>query len=232
MVSITKTGSDSDWVRARKPEQIEERRAAILDAATELFAEVDYSEVSLNAIARSAGFTKSNVYRYFSSREEIYLVLFLDEYRAWIERLIACLDQLPAESNADQISTSFVNEMLSHKRLLNLAPQLALSLERYSSEEAVLEFKLELAELGNRLAPAWARHLPGATDEDLGFLHGVIHALAAGLWPLCNPSETVLRILARPELSSIKMDFSPLMERAISAMIKEIRNKPGNDEGT
>jgi len=68
-----------NWERARRPEQTAARRKEILNAAKALFAELEYEEISLNAIAREAGFSKPNVYRYFSTREEIFLAIFEEE---------------------------------------------------------------------------------------------------------------------------------------------------------
>jgi len=65
--------------RARKPEEIEARRETLLAAAAELFDAEGPMGAGLNAIAARAGFTKSNVYRYFESREQVLLELFLSE---------------------------------------------------------------------------------------------------------------------------------------------------------
>ena len=62
-----------DFQRARKPEERIIRRDALLAAAAELFDEGGPAGAGLNAIAARAGFTKSNVYRYFESREEVLL---------------------------------------------------------------------------------------------------------------------------------------------------------------
>ncbi|MBW2256137.1 MAG: helix-turn-helix transcriptional regulator [Deltaproteobacteria bacterium] len=43
----------------------------MLGAATEFFEERDTKTVSINAIARRAGLSKSDLHRYFASREEI-----------------------------------------------------------------------------------------------------------------------------------------------------------------
>ena len=43
------------WQRARNPEQKEQRRVAILDAAATLFEQGGLDNVSLNAIATEAG---------------------------------------------------------------------------------------------------------------------------------------------------------------------------------
>jgi AcrR family transcriptional regulator len=225
MVSKTNNSTETKWVRARRPEQVAQRRRAILEAAAELFTEREYSEVSLNEIARRASFTKSNVYRYFATREEIFLALFLEEYGSWVDGLAKALGRLAADSDSAAISRAVIREMVKHERLLNLASLLAVSLERNSSHDAVLAFKLSLAAANDLLMPAYARLLPGTSGEDLGYLHAGFHALAAGLWPLCNPNETARKVLSRPELSHFLLEFSPLMERVLSAMIEDIRRQ-------
>ena len=59
-------------------EQIEEKRLAIAHAAAELIFRNGYNETSVSQIARQTGIGKSTIYDYFSSKEEIILIL-LDE---------------------------------------------------------------------------------------------------------------------------------------------------------
>ena len=61
--------------RARQPNQIAERKEAVLRAALKLFQKHGLENVSLNDIAQEIGCAKSNLYRYFESREHIYLLL-------------------------------------------------------------------------------------------------------------------------------------------------------------
>ena len=68
------------YQRARRPEQKEERREAILAAAHALAVERSVRAVSLGDIAREVGLAKSNLLRYFESREEIFLTLLLREW--------------------------------------------------------------------------------------------------------------------------------------------------------
>ena len=59
--------------RARSEEQREARRQAILGAAAAMLAEMPVAEVTLNELSRRAGLAKSNVLRYFETREEVFL---------------------------------------------------------------------------------------------------------------------------------------------------------------
>lgn len=54
----------------------ERRRRKILEAATQLFAGTPYTEVQVEEIARLAGVGKPTLYRYFPSKEVLYLEVF------------------------------------------------------------------------------------------------------------------------------------------------------------
>ncbi len=74
------------YLRARNPEQKEERRQHLLDVARALIdAESDLKLLSLNEIARSAKMAKANIYRYFESREALLLELLWDEWQDWFK---------------------------------------------------------------------------------------------------------------------------------------------------
>ena len=51
------------------------RRDQILDAASALFAERGYDEVTIEDIAKSAGVARGLVHHYFGGRKEVYLAL-------------------------------------------------------------------------------------------------------------------------------------------------------------
>ena len=72
--------------RARSEEQREARRRAILDAAAAMLAEMPVSEVTLNELSRRASLAKSNVLRYFESREAVLLELLDSAWQDWLTR--------------------------------------------------------------------------------------------------------------------------------------------------
>ena len=70
--------------RARSEEQREMRRQAILGAAVAMLAEMPVAQVTLNELSRRAGLAKSNVLRYFESREAVLLELLDSAWRDWL----------------------------------------------------------------------------------------------------------------------------------------------------
>ena len=90
--------------RARSEEQRELRRRAILDAAAAMLTEMPVAEVTLNELSRRAGLAKSNVLRYFESREAILLELLDRAAKLWLselpEQLAAGMEAWNAEVKA------------------------------------------------------------------------------------------------------------------------------------
>ncbi|MBY6682253.1 TetR/AcrR family transcriptional regulator [Rhodococcus sp. BP-316] len=67
--------------RNRRPQDREEKRAEIIDAATTLFVEAGFDGTPLSRIAQSAGVTPNTIYWYFSDKDEL-LVAALTEITA------------------------------------------------------------------------------------------------------------------------------------------------------
>ncbi|WP_043624155.1 TetR/AcrR family transcriptional regulator [Nonomuraea candida] len=96
----------SAFLRARRPEHKQQRREAILDAARELARASGVRNVSLGAVAEAVGLAKSNIVRYFGTREEIYLQLMVDEWRQWADDVSAHLAASAATSAATSTSAA------------------------------------------------------------------------------------------------------------------------------
>ncbi|MGW6706432.1 TetR/AcrR family transcriptional regulator, partial [Streptomyces sp. NPDC054956] len=79
----------TNFQRARSEEQRAARRRAILDAAAAMLTEMPVAQVTLNELSRRAGLAKSNVLRYFESREEILLELLGGASRELVDHLDA-----------------------------------------------------------------------------------------------------------------------------------------------
>jgi AcrR family transcriptional regulator len=70
----------------------DERRNAIIEAATEIFAKVGYERASMAMIAERTGGSKTTLYGYFPSKEELYFVAMTGPLAEQGERLLALLD--------------------------------------------------------------------------------------------------------------------------------------------
>src|SRR5215475_14499928 len=97
--------------RARSQEQREVRRQAILATAAAMLTEMPVAQITLNELSRRVGLAKSNVLRYFESREAVLLVLLDSAWQDWLADLAGELDagvdkSAPAAARGDQVAAA------------------------------------------------------------------------------------------------------------------------------
>ncbi len=206
--------------RARKPEEQQLRREAILAAAAELFDAQGPQGAGLNAIAAKAGFTKSNVYRYFESREEVLMSLFIAELEAFVDafeaHVLACA---PGDIEA---LAGCAAVFVSRPRFCALLAIIPSVLEHNVSVDKIIELKRGVARLNTRIATTMQSRLPGASFDDCAWVAGTAAMLVAGIWPHTTPSAAAAQVLAMPEYAFLKPAPERDLSRAIRALLQSI----------
>jgi TetR/AcrR family fatty acid metabolism transcriptional regulator len=84
--------------RVRILQERQARMELILNAAEQLFVEKGYADTSINDIAEAADFSRTSIYQYFSSKEEIY-VNILERYTDLLIEHVAEAVQKPATTS-------------------------------------------------------------------------------------------------------------------------------------
>lgn len=213
--------AEQSFQRARKPEEINQRRETLLAAAAELFDAEGPAGAGLNAIAAKAGFTKSNVYRYFESREQVLLELFGDEFVKLVDALEAALRQL-TPGDVPALAETITATFLAHPRCCQLIAILASTLEQNVSEATITRTKLHMQGQNARVVAALAAQLPGASPADCAWAIGMFGSLIAGIWPSANPPPAAQAVLARPEFETLRIQPARDLRRAAEALLGSI----------
>lgn len=92
----------------------EKNRAAILEAALEVFSQAGFRGATLDQIAKTAGLSKPNLLYYFPSKEEIHNALLEDLLGNWLEPL----ETLDANGNPVDEIINYVLRKLEMARTL------------------------------------------------------------------------------------------------------------------
>jgi AcrR family transcriptional regulator len=211
--------------RARSAEQRETRRRTILSTAAAMLEEMPVGEVSLNELSRRVGLAKSNVLRYFESREEILLEL-LDQARSqWLAGLAgqlgAAVDPAGDERDrGDQIAAVIADSLGSRRVLCDLLTAQDGVLEHNVSVEIAARYKRAFLADIESLAALVRHHLPELRQDDSFRLSGMALLLVSALWPATRPSASMLAAYeADPALAATRMYFAPALREAVSVLI-------------
>ena len=212
-----------NWQRATTDDKKTERKAAIYQAAFTLFKKKGYDKVSFNAIAVEAGFTKSNMYRYFNSKDDIFLNVFAELFKQWVEDFSQELQSLAQETAAIHFAKAWINTLLAQQKLLDLMPILFTSLERNSSFEQLLEFKRLSMGLLYRLTLDITRIYPDIEGERAFKLLTLSYAATSNSWAASKQSEALEKLYHMEEFQVLKPDFEKDLTSAIEIIIHGLK---------
>lgn len=209
----------AEFQRARAPAEKAQRRRQILAACAALLAAGGWEAVSLSAIARGAGIAKSNLYRYFESREDILLELLVEDEDAWVGELEGALAPLAGRGDIDAVARAVAATLAARPATCKLIPLLAGVLEQNVSAAAVLRFKTRLLGVSLRIGNALHVAVPGLPHAQTGALLRYLHALVAGLWPMAHPPAASARLLQRPEFQAMACRFEDDLAHSFAALL-------------
>ena len=104
-------GMVEQWTRERR---LERTRALLLDAAEQVFAEKGFTTASLDDIARAAGYTKGAIYKHFTTKEDLFLVVSDRYWRRYFDNFADVL------SAATEVGASELEAIATRWRQLSL----------------------------------------------------------------------------------------------------------------
>ena len=176
------------------------RRSAIMNSAREMLAEKDLAEISLRELSNRIGLAKSNVLRYFDSREAIFLEVLDEEFQAWLTDLDTRLGRPRARkanyANEIRVAGAVADSLVDRQLLCELLGSMAGVLERNISLDFARDFKARAMGRIAELAQLVARQLPWLPREFTEFFAQGALTLAAGMYPFSVPTEPVRAAIA------------------------------------
>ena len=210
--------------RARSEEQREARRQAILGAAAAMLAEMPVAEVTLNELSRRAGLAKSNVLRYFESREAVLLELLDSAWQDWLTQLDAELADAvvagdPVASRADQLAAAVAASLAARPMLCDLISAQAAVLERNVSPQVAAQYKRASIAGISALGTLLLRSVPELGQPAAFRLAGAAVMTTAALWPHTQPSAAMLAAYAAdPALAAMRLDFTATLREVLEVL--------------
>ena len=208
----------AEFIRARSPEQKEQRLDEIKGAVRRQFAERPYHEITLTTIAEELGWSRANLYKYVTTKEEIFLLLTADECDAYFEALLAALPEGDQIAPADA-ANAWADVAAAHQEYFRLGDLLATIVETNVTVERLMDFKRgyydHVTEMRKRLP-----QVTGIAPEHVEPLLLAIYYHATGLVSSCWSNPLIAEALRRLGVERPETDFRAEM-RGFIAMCLE-----------
>ena len=213
-------------LRARREEDKDERRRALLDAARSLFEEQSYSHVKIAEVAARAGFAKGTVFVYYPTKEALFLALCEHHLGEWMGALESELEGTRARMSAARTARMIAGSLVAKPTLVRLLALLGSVLEQEADVTTIAAFKTKLVEGIARSGALLERKLAILPSGGGAHLLVRTYALVVGLHSLCEPSSNARRAIdENPHLAALRFDFESELESALLLILRGLERE-------
>lgn len=122
-------------------ELIKTRKEEIVNACEKLYKIMSFKDITMKVIAKSTTFTRTSIYNYFYTKEEIFLTLTKKEYDIWNKDLTEIIEKNEKLSK-DNIAKEIAKTLEKREQMLKLVSMNHFDMEANSRQEILIEFKV------------------------------------------------------------------------------------------
>lgn len=198
------------------PELTAERREEIISACEKLYQTMNFKDITLIEIGKVTSFTRTSIYNYFNTKEEIFLAMLQKEYELWVkelEKIISDNKHLSKEKFADLLAKSLENR----RQLLKLMSMNHFDMEENSSNENLTDFKRAYGKSLNTVEKCLEKFFPKmSAEEKENFLY-VFFPFVYGIYPYAVVTEKQNVAMEKAE---VNFKFHSIYELAFKCILK------------
>ncbi|MDD7049291.1 MAG: TetR family transcriptional regulator [Lachnospiraceae bacterium] len=170
------------------PELTAARKEEIINACEQLYQTMSFKEITLKEIGNVTSFTRTSIYNYFQTKEEIFLALFQREYDRWNEDLTNILNE------NEQLTKKELAELISHslagrKQLLKLLSMNNFDMEANSRQELLTAFKHSYGRSMQLISMVVQKFCPEMTVSDIQNFIYIFFPFMFGIYPYTEVTE-------------------------------------------
>ncbi|GIG87712.1 TetR/AcrR family transcriptional regulator [Plantactinospora endophytica] len=219
--------------RARSEEQRAERRRDILETAAAMLDELPVAKISLNELSRRVCLAKSNVLRYFESREAVLLELLDAKIREWLGQLGAELDNgidaaATAQQRADRLAAVLSASCAARPVLCDLMGNQAAVLEHNISTRVAADYKRAAIEHVQVLARHMRTYVPEFGEHDAERFAAATMLLVGATWTHSRPAPAMRMVYEEhPELAVLRIEFADVLRQLLEVLASGLLSRQG-----
>ena len=164
------------------PELTAARKEEIINACEQLYQTMSFKDITLKEIGAVTSFTRTSIYNYFQTKEEIFLALYEREYDRWNEELETIrnsYDSLSRSELAEKIASSIANR----QQLLKLLSMNNYDMEANSRPELLASFKRAYGESMRNMCRLLEKFCLEMTVEEIQNFIYIFFPFMFGIYP-------------------------------------------------
>lgn len=194
------------------------RKEEIVNACASLYETMGFKDITIRDIGAKTSFTRTSVYNYFQTKEEIFLALLQREHEAWtadLETIASEHDELTVDEFADELARTL------EKRgcMLKLMSMNLYDMEGNSRLESLVSFKKTYADALQVISRCLKKFFPAMPEREIqDFLYAFFPFLF-GVYPYTSHTEKQLEAMELAHVNYTEYSIYELTRSFIARML-------------
>ena len=184
------------------PELTAARKEEIISACEQLYKTMSFKDITLKEIGNVTSFTRTSIYNYFQTKEEIFLALYTREYDRWNEDLQGILNE-NAKLSKKQLSEKIASSIAKREQLLKLLSMNNYDMESNSRPELLVSFKVSYGESLRNIQKILKKFCPEMNEADIKSFIYVFFPFMFGIYPYTTVTDK-----QREAMNKANVDFT------------------------
>ncbi len=194
------------------------RREEILAACRKLYETRSFKEITLKEIGQQTSFTRTSIYNYFETKEEIFLALFQREYELFAADLEGLCERGEG-LNRDSLASELARTLERRPLMLKLLSMNLYDMEANSRMERLVEFKAAYGRSNAALERCLQTSVPElGAEERQRFLYAFL-PFVYGLYPYTIVTDKQREAMEEAGISYVYMSTYEMAYRFIGTLL-------------
>lgn len=200
------------------PELTAARKDEIMNACEKLYQKKIFKEITLQDISRETSFTRTSIYNYFETKEEIFLELFKREYDLWTGDIEKLTDKV-GEYSREELALEIAGSLQKRKLLLKLLSVNLYDLEENSRMERLVNFKTAYGNSKKALWKLIRKCYPELKDYEIKDFIKIFLPYLHGIYPYAFATDKQIEAMDRVGVEYEKTTIKELVYLGLMKML-------------
>ena len=204
------------------PELTNARKEEIIAACRKLYETMSFKEITLKEIGQQTSFTRTSIYNYFETKEEIFLALFAQEYEYFSQDLDRLCEQNETLT-LDELASALAHALERRPLMLKLLSMNMYDMEANSRMERLVAFKKAYGASKDALDRCLKKFVPALDEKGRQtFLYAFL-PFVYGLYPYTMVTEKQKQAMQEAGISYVYMSTYEMAYDFIRTLLGGLR---------
>lgn len=197
-------------------EIVDMRKEEIINACEKLYENNSFKDITIKSIGEETTFSRTSIYNYFQTKEEIFLALLKREYERWIDDLNEMYEQ-NQEMAKEVFADKLANTVAKRNNLLKLLSMNMYDMEENSRMEELIEFKRAYGNAIKMVRKCVDKFFEKMSDEEKEEFVFLFFPLMYGIYPYAEVTEKQMQAM---EAADVPFKYLSIYDITYKGIIK------------